>query len=180
MKKSIWFLIAILIFSLHYSCTKKDNTAENTVSTTNGFKVNNIFYNTEMAGINVINDTFQLIFYSKSVSFDTTKQQWKGTGHAVAYNELLSSNIVNDIPIGNFQFSLNTQLGYFTEAITRTNYNFTQNSGIERDCILGNISISKIGSTYKIVYNLTNSDSTIVSGEFNGTPQNITSWFHKK
>jgi len=180
MKKSIWLLTALIIISLISSCKKNGNTAENTVSTTNGFKINNTFYTTELAGINVINDTFQLIFYSKSVSFDTTQQQWKGTGHAVAYNELISSNIVNGIPIGNFQFSANTQIGCFTEAITRVNYNFSQNSGIERDCISGNINISKIGSTYKIVYSLTNSDSTIVSGEFNGTPQNIASWFHKK
>ena len=180
MKNSILFLILLLTFSLLYSCKKTDNTSENTVSSPNGFKINNIFYNTELAGVNVINDTFQLILYSKSVSFDTNQQQWKGSGHAVAYNELLSSTIVNGIPIGNFQFSINAQHGYFTEAITRTNFNFTQNSGIERDCIFGNINISKSGSLFKIVYDLKNSDSTIVSGEFNGTPQNITSWFHKK
>ncbi|MCX6246579.1 MAG: hypothetical protein NTW10_02495 [Bacteroidetes bacterium] len=180
MKKVLYLAFLFLISISFYSCKKTDNSGVYSSTNQNGFTVNSTFFNTEKAGIAIANDTFALIFYSTSVSFDQIEQEWKGIGHAVEFDELISSNIVNGFPVGNFIFYKNPQIGYFTEAASRTNYNFTADTGNERECVRGNINISKTGNQFQITYNLKNEDSSSLAGKFNGPIPDITNWFDGK
>jgi len=180
MNRAIYISILMLITGFFYCCKKSDSSPNNSTSNQNGFTINTTFFNTEKAGIAIVNDTFALIFYSNSVSFDINEQRWKGVGHAIEYNELISNNTINGFPTGNFVFQENAQIGYFTEALTRTNYNFSADTGVERYCVHGNINIIKIGNQFQIKYNLKNNDSSLVIGEFNGIPPDITYWFQGK
>ncbi len=182
MQKIILFSILLLAGITFDGCKKSDKTSDNSSTTQNGFKIGNIFYKTENGGI-AINDTaYYIIFYSGAVSFDIDQQQWKGIGNAELFDELKSTNIVNGVPVGTFYYNGNDNPpnGFFTDGITRTNYNFTADTGLERDCIRGSLTISQIGTQFHFKYNLSNSDSSVVSGDFYGNPPNITSWFHEK
>jgi len=180
MKKVLYLAFLFLISISFYNCKKTGDSGVNSSTNQNGFTINSIFFNTEKAGIAIANDTFALIFYSTSVSFDQNEQKWKGIGHAVEYNELISSNIVNGFPVGNFIFYKDPQIGYFTDATSRTNYNFTADTGIERECVRGYINISKTGNQFQITYNLKNDDSSLLVGKFNGPLPDITNWFDGK
>jgi hypothetical protein len=180
MKKAIFTLFLLLIVSFFYCCKKTDNSSSNPLANHNGFTINNIFYNTEKAGIAIAHDTFALVFYSNSISFDINEQHWKGIGQGVTFNELICNNPVSGFPVGNFLYQENAQAGYFTDAQTLMKYNFSEDTGVERGCIYGNINILKNGNQFQIKYNLLNEDSSMETGEFNGILPDITGWFHGK
>jgi hypothetical protein len=180
MNKNSLFFLSVLTGIIVYSCKKSDNSTENSSIVQNGFKIGTVFYSTEKAGLNIFHDTFQLIIYSSSVTFNINEQHWKGIGNAIAFNELISTNIINGVPVGTFHYNENDQNGFFTEALTFTNYNFTKETGSGGDCINGWMTISQSGSQFYLKYDLKNSDSSLVIGEYYGIPQNISSWFHNK
>ena len=180
MKKAIFTLFLLLIVFFFYCCKKTDNSSSNPLANHNGFTINNIFYNTEKAGIAIAHDTFALVFYSNSISFDINEQHWKGIGQGVTFNELICNNPVSGFPVGNFLYQENAQAGYFTDAQTLMKYNFSEDTGVERGCIYGNINILKNGNQFQIKYNLLNEDSSMETGEFNGILPDITGWFHGK
>ena len=91
MKKVLYTAsLFLIIISFNY-CKKKDNSFVNPSINHNGFTINSSFFNTEKAGIAIFNDTSYLIFYSTSISFDLNEQRWKGIGHSVEFDELLSN-----------------------------------------------------------------------------------------
>jgi len=177
MKKVLFAASLFLITITILCCTKTDNTGVKTSTTHNGFTVNEAFYNTENAGIHIAHDTFALIFYSTAVSFNINEQHWKGTGHAVEFDELIADNLADGFPTGNFVFSEDSQANCFTDGLAMTNFNFQDHTGIERECVRGNINISKTGDQFVIAYNLKCDDSASVAGEFKGQLQDITHWF---
>jgi hypothetical protein len=180
MKKSIFTVFLLLIISSFYCCKKTDSSSSNSASNHNGFTIKNVFYNTEKSGIVITHDTFALVFYSSSVSFDINEQLWKGTGQAVTFDEMISDSLVSGYPVGNYLYQENEKSGYFTDGQSLMNYNFSQDTGIEKGCIQGSINIHKNGTQFQIGYNILNEDSTRETGVFNGTLPDITSWFHEK
>jgi hypothetical protein len=180
MKKAILALSLLLIISFFYCCKKTDSSSSNPVTNNNGFTIKNIFYNTEKSGIAIVHDTFALVFYSNSVSFDVNEQHWKGIGHAVSFGELISDSMVNGFPVGNYLYQENDHAGYFTDGQSMMNYNFGADTGIEKGCIQGYVNILKSGNQFQIRYNILNEDSSRETGEFNGVLPDITAWFHEK
>jgi hypothetical protein len=180
MNKKVLVTFFALATCCFQGCKKSGGSSDSPSSNPNGFRIDNVFYNTEKAGFAAADGNFSLIFYSGTVSFDINAQQWKGTGHAVLFDELTSGNLVNGFPVGTFLYGSGIQNGYFTDAMTRTKYNFSADTGVERNCVKGDITITKTGSGFQVRYNLTNDDSSRVTGEYNGTPPDITGWFSGK
>jgi hypothetical protein len=180
MKKAVFTSFLLLIISFFYCCKKTDSSSSNPAANHNGFTINNIFYNTEKVGIAIAHDTFALIFYSTSVSFNINEQHRKGVGHAVAFGELISDSMVSGFPVGNYLYQDNEQSGTFSDGQSLMNYNFSEDTGVEKGCIQGNINIIKNGNQFQIKYNLLNEDSSRETGVFNGFLPDITTWFHEK
>jgi hypothetical protein len=180
LKNAIFTTFLLLIISSFYCCKKTDSSSSNSLTNHNGFTIKNIFYNTEKSGIAVAHDTFALVFYSNSVSFDINEQHWKGVGHAITFGELISDSMVSGFPVGNYSYQENDQSGYFADGQSLMNYNFSQDTGVEKSCIQGNVNILKNGNQFQIRYNLLNEDSSRETGEFNGILPDITAWFHEK
>jgi hypothetical protein len=182
MKKVLYTALLLLgIISFNF-CKKSDNSGAKIFipQNQNGYRINSTFYNTENAGIVFFHDTSYLVFYSSTLFFDKTEQRWKGSGNFIEFDELLSNNVIDGYPIGNFTYQEIAQKGHFTDGFSMTGYSFVHDSGTERDCVSGNINISKTGNLFQIAYNLTNDDSSQLIGTFNGSLPNITSWFDTK
>jgi hypothetical protein len=182
MKKVLYTTLLLLVIISFNFCKKSDNSGAKPFipPTTNGYRISSTFYNTENAGIAFLHDTSYLVFYSSTVYFDKNEQRWKGTGNYIEFDELLSNNAVDGYPIGNFTFQEIAQKGHFTDGFSITGYNYIKDSGTQRDCVRGNISVSKTGTQFQIAYDLKNDDSTEIIGVFNGALPDITSWFDTK
>jgi hypothetical protein len=179
MKRTLLIILSLATATLN-SCKKSEDNSTSPSNAANGFTINNKFFNTEKAGIVNMNDTIALIFYSGTVSFNVPEQHWQGTGNAIEFNELVSNSTSNGIPVGNYVFKHTIESGYFREATSRIHYNFTIDTGYEMEAIRGNITFSKVNNTLNITYNIKNSDSTSLIGQYSGTPQDISSWFPAK
>jgi hypothetical protein len=180
MKKAIFLSFLLLIVSIIYCCKKTDSSSSNPLTYHNGFTIKNIFYNTEKSGIAIAHDTFSLVFYSNSVSFSINEQHWQGVGNAITLGELISDSMADGFPVGDYLYKENEQSGYFAEGQSLMNYNFSEDTGVEKGCIQGNVNILKNGNQFQIKYSLLNEDSSTETGEFTGPLPNITAWFHEK
>ena len=178
MKKTTSSLFAILLFFMIYSCKKSDNNGNPVSSTTNGFNFKNLFYPTELSGIIKMNGTYTLVFYSRSMSFDTANHLWKGTGNGVAFGDLLCDKPDNGYPTGDFYASDSSQNGFFTDVSSIIKYNFDVDTGMEKACSNGHLHIVRNGSQFQISYSLVNTDSTTETGKFTGPLPDISNWFN--
>jgi hypothetical protein len=181
MKKAIFtcFMLMIVIF---FSCKKSDSTSTSSTNSHNGFTILNKFYPTENAGIAYFDSdtTYNLVFYSNSVSFDIPNQQWKGTGNMSTAGFLKSNTLIGGVPVGNYIYQDNEKIGYFTDASALINYNWAKDTGDQFDGYKGNINIAKVGNLFQISYNFEDDDSLKLVGTYTGRLPDITSWIHVK
>lgn len=177
--KNIFFLIALGIFLTN--CSKDENE-----SNSNGFVYNGNHYETpkgflEEREIIESNDGRRYITYfvSNSVEWNNGDFSFNGNFNAIVFWIISSST--SELASGTYEFDffdLNDDASvYFPGTIAQLNVN--PNATVESDELevgentTGTVSISKSSGNYKIKYSFTLENGKSVTGEFEGSLQNI-------
>ncbi|MEL6837539.1 MAG: hypothetical protein AAFP77_31310 [Bacteroidota bacterium] len=172
MKRYLLFALSLSVLFLYSSCNKDDDDSVRNEFTLNGdsYQLAKGFM-TEYGSNGNGSFDFDVELTSSTVNYNDFDGSFSGTGDVIYFdlNTSLETGLVN----GTYNFSSDRNAFTFVDGAVATNYDADTESGDVFAVVGGSVEIEIRGNETYFSWNLTISNGTTVTGEFQGILRNV-------